>query len=96
MINLPACTEAPGPGNMACDSALSHFSCVPTLCNAMDYRPPGSSVHGILQAKNTGVGCLSLLQGNLPNPGIKPGSPALQADSLSSEPPGKPIKGKIS
>ena len=26
----------------------------------------------------------------LPNPGIKPGSPALQADSLPSEPPGKP------
>ena len=27
---------------------------------------------------------------NLPNPGIKPWSPALQADSLPSEPPGKP------
>ena len=26
--------------------------------------------------------------GDLPNPGIKPGSPALQADSLTSEPPG--------
>ena len=29
--------------------------------------------------------------GDLPNPGIKPGSPALQADVLPSEPPGKPI-----
>ena len=29
--------------------------------------------------------------GDLPNPGIKPRSPALQADSLPSEPPGKPI-----
>ena len=28
--------------------------------------------------------------GDLPNPGIKPGSLALQADALSSEPPGKP------
>jgi len=28
--------------------------------------------------------------GDLPNPGIKPGSPALQADSLLSEPPEKP------
>ena len=28
--------------------------------------------------------------GGLPNPGIEPGSPALQADTLSSEPPGKP------
>ena len=29
--------------------------------------------------------------GDLSNPGIKPGSPALKADALSSEPPGKPI-----
>ena len=28
--------------------------------------------------------------GDLPNPGIELGSPALQADSLQSEPPGKP------
>ena len=28
--------------------------------------------------------------GNLPDPGIKPVSPALQADSLPVEPPGKP------
>ena len=28
--------------------------------------------------------------GDLPNPGIKPGSPALQADALPSKPPGKP------
>ena len=27
--------------------------------------------------------------GDLPNPGIKPGSPSLQADALLSEPPGK-------
>ena len=28
--------------------------------------------------------------GDLPNPEIKPGSPAFQADALTSEPPGKP------
>ena len=28
--------------------------------------------------------------GDLPDPGIEPGSSALQADSLPSEPPGKP------
>jgi len=28
--------------------------------------------------------------GDLPNPGIKPRSPALQVDSLPAEPPGKP------
>ena len=32
-----------------------------------------------------------LSPGYLPNPGIEPGSPALQADSLPSEPPGKPL-----
>ena len=36
----------------------------PTLCNPMDFRLlPGSSVHGILQAKNAGVGCRALRQG---------------------------------
>ena len=38
--------------------------------------------------QNTGVGSLS--SGDLPNPGIKPRSPALQADSLSTELSGKP------
>ena len=32
-----------------------------------------------------------LSPGDLPNPGIEPGSPALDADALTSEPPGKPI-----
>ena len=32
-----------------------------------------------------------LSPGDLPNPGIKPGSPALQADSLASEPPREPL-----
>ena len=32
---------------------------------------------------------------DLPNPGIEPGSPALQADSLPSEPPGKPYSTEV-
>ena len=43
--------------------------------------------------KNTGVGCRVLLPGIFP--GIEPQSPALQADSLWSEPPGKPGYQKI-
>ena len=35
----------------------------------------------------SGLSCLPA--GNLPDPGIEPGSPVLQADSLLSEPPGK-------
>ena len=39
---------------------------------------------------DTGVGCHFLLQGIFPTPVSNPGLPQLQADSLSSEPPGKP------
>ena len=56
----------------------------------MDCSLPGSSVHGDSPGKNAGVGCQFLLQGNLPDPGIEPGSPALQADSLLSDLQGKP------
>ena len=34
--------------------------------------------------------------GDLPDPGIQPGSPALRADALTSEPPGKPIVSYLS
>ena len=44
-----------------------------------------------LPLKNTGVGCHSLLQGNLSDLRMEPGSPALQTASLPSEPPGMPI-----
>ena len=60
-----------------------------TLLDPMDCSLPGSSVHGILQARIwSGLPFPSL--GDLPDPGIEPRSPALQADSLLSEPPGKP------
>ena len=54
----------------------------PTLCNPMDYSLPGSSVHRIFQAR-----ILEWLP--FPSPGDlpDPGSLALQADSLTSEPP---------
>ena len=63
-----------------------------TLCDPLDYSPPGSSAHGILQAR---VGCHFLLQGNMIDPGIKPTSllsSALQVDSLPTKPWGKPMK----
>ena len=44
-----------------------------TQCNPMDCNPPGSSVHGDSPGKNTGVGCLALLQGNFPTQGSNPG-----------------------
>ena len=50
---------------------------------------PVSSVCGNLQARILEWVAISS-PGDLPNPGIKPGSPELWADSLPSEPPGKP------
>ena len=44
----------------------------PTLCDPMDCRPLGSSVHGDSPGKNTGVGSLSLLQGIFPTQGLNP------------------------
>ena len=70
-------------------SGLVTKSC-PTLCHPMDSSQPGSSVHRILQARILEWVAISF-SGDLPNPGIKPGSPALQGDSLPTEPPGKPI-----
>ena len=65
-----------------CEGEIAQ-SC-PTLCDPMDY-----TVHGILQA--------IILErvafpspGDLSNPGIEPGSPALQVNSLPAEPQGKP------
>ena len=63
----------------------------PTLCDPMDCSPPGSSVHGILQARMWS-GLLFPSAGDLPNPGIELRSSALQADSLPTELSGKPIE----
>ena len=62
---------------------ISHF------CDPMDYSLLGSLLHGILQARILEWVAISF-PGELPNPGIEPKSPALQADSWTSEPPGKP------
>ena len=59
-------------------------------CDSVDCSPPDSSVHGIFEAR--------ILEwvafpspGDLPDSGIESRSPESQADSLPSEPPGKPI-----
>ena len=46
-------------------------SCL-TLCDTMDYGPPGSSVHGDSPGKNTTVGCHALLQGIFPTQAQNP------------------------
>ena len=72
--------------------AFSVLSCsvVSNSLLPMDYSPPGSSVHGGFSRQEYWSGLPCPPPGDLPNPGIRPGSPTLQVDSLPSEPPGKP------
>ena len=54
-------------------------------------RLPGSSVYGDSPGENNWHGLPCPPPENVPNPGVEPRSPALQVDSLASEPPGTPI-----
>ena len=72
-----------------CAHAKLLQSCL-TLCKPMDSSPPGSSVHGILQARI--LECPVLLQGIFPTQRSNPHLlclPHWQARSLPLVPPGK-------
>ena len=63
----------------------------PTFCDPMDCSPPGRLLcpwRFSQQEYWSGLPCST--SEDLPNPGIEPRCPTLQADSLLSEPPGKP------
>ena len=71
-----------------CIHAVLLQSCL-TLCNPRDCSPPDSSVRGISQARTLEWVAIPFSRGSS-WPGIEPGTLALQADFLPSEPPGKP------
>ena len=56
---------------LMCARAKLLPSC-PSLCDAMDCNPSGSSAHGESPGKNTGVGCQALLHGIIPTQGLNP------------------------
>ena len=64
---------------------ISHSVMSNSLC-PMGCSPPGSSIHGIFQARILEWVAIPFSKGS-----SQPRSPALQADSLPSEPTGKPI-----
>ena len=74
-----------GPHNGG--AGLVTKSC-PALATPWTLTLPGSSVHRILQARILEWVAISF-SGDLPDTGIKPRSPALQADSLPTELQGK-------
>ena len=61
----------------------------PTLCDPKDCSPPGSSVYGILQTRVLEWVAMPFSRASS-QLGMKAGSPALQTDSLPSQPRGKP------
>ena len=67
---------------IVCVCVLAAQQCL-TLCSPIDCRLSGSFVHGIFQAR-IWSGLPFPSSGDLPDPGIKPGSPSLRADSLPS------------
>ena len=76
-----------------CSVALS----CPILCDPMDCSLPGSSVHGILQARMLEWVAVSYSR-DLPDPGIKPefpASPALAGRFFTTEPLGSPDRGLL-
>ena len=73
---------------LVCLAAQSH----PTLCDPVDCSPPGSSVHGTLQARILEWAATSFSRGASP-PRIEPGSlasPPLAGGFFTAAPPGKP------
>ena len=71
---------------------LSHFSHVQLFVTLWTVVHQASLSMGFFR-QNTGVGCHALLQGNFPDPGIKPHLLGLlhwQTGSLPLAPPGKP------
>ena len=66
--------------------------CCLTLCDPMDCSLPGSSVDGIFQARIDWSGLPFPTAGDLPNPGIKPESPALAGRFFTTVPPAEPVR----
>ena len=63
----------------------------PTLCNPVDCIACQAPLSMGLSRQEYWSGLPLPSLGDLPDPGIEPGSPTLQADSLQSEPSGKNI-----
>ena len=69
--------------------SLSRVQLFVTPWTVADQAPPSMGFPG----KSTGVGCHFLLQGDLPDPGIKPASsasPTMAGGFFATAPPGKP------
>ena len=70
--------------SLSAAAAAKSFQLCPTLCDPIEGSPPGFSIPRILQARILEWVVIPSPE-DLPDPGTKTGSPALQADSLPFE-----------
>ena len=80
IVNDKPDQELQSVGLTSCPADLHVWVCsvMSDSCDCMDYSSPGSSVHGLLQARILEwVAMPSSPPGDLPDPGIKPSSLAL-------------------
>ena len=94
LLRLSCCKNIPtssrnNPHYLLAELCAKSLQACLALCDPMDCSPPGSSVHGTLQPRMLEWVAMPS-SGDLPHPGIEPGSPSLQAHSLPSDPPVKP------
>ena len=66
---------------------VKSLSRVRLFCDPMDCSLPGSSVHGIFQARVLEWVAISFSEGVFPGPGIEPASPALAGGFFTPDPP---------
>ena len=73
-----------GSPKLPVSSCVLVIQSCPTLCNLMQCSPPSSSLYMEFSRQEYWSGLSFPSPGDLPNPGIEPRSPALQADALLS------------
>ena len=76
--------------DLTATAAAKSLQLCPTLWDLIDGSLLGSVTMGFFRQEHW-IGSPFPPPGNLPDPGIESESPALQADSSPSEPPGKPF-----
>ena len=103
-LSLPSPGDLPNPGieptspgshALEADSLALCYLRIPNESESRSVLSESLQPHGLSWSspgQNTGVGSFSPSPADLPNPGIEPGSSALQADSLPTELSGKPCQ----
>ena len=96
-LPFPSPGDLPHPGEHKYRILKMHLKLKESKCESHSVVSDSLRPHGLYSpwnspGQNTGVGTHSLSPGDIPNPGIEPRSPILQADSLPAKPQGQQLK----